>query len=446
MRIVVLVKPVPDPASAGERLGPDGRLDRAADPGHRQRQRRVRPRGGAQAHRGRRRGRDHAPVDGPGERARDPPQGARDGRPPRQSTSPTPRSAARARCRPRRSSRRRFGKLEFDMVFAGIDASDGVGGIVPAAIAAHLGPAVPVVRGADRTRHGEPDRPRPPDQPDRLRPARGAAAGRHRRHAGARRAALPVAEGDHGGARQGDRDPVAGRPRHRSARRSAGPWRRPRSSTRGCRRPAPPPRSSAARPTRVPPASSSSSPSGGSSDGRAVGRRRTGTRRRRWRGSAPRRPRSSAISPRAPGMDAVGIVVGPDPAAGRGGTRDLPAGRLGRHRSGRSRPRLVRRRRRPHRGTPRRRDAGRGVRRGGRRRPRPRRRRLGADRARRARQRDRGDLDRRRAGGRDEHLRREAHHHVRLHGRPRDRHGPAQRHDRRAGRGHGSRRAADDDA
>ena len=32
MRIVVLMKPVPDPASAGERLGPDGRLDRAAIP------------------------------------------------------------------------------------------------------------------------------------------------------------------------------------------------------------------------------------------------------------------------------------------------------------------------------------------------------------------------------------------------------------------------------
>ncbi len=32
MRIVVLVKPVPDPASAGERLGADGRLDRAAVP------------------------------------------------------------------------------------------------------------------------------------------------------------------------------------------------------------------------------------------------------------------------------------------------------------------------------------------------------------------------------------------------------------------------------
>ena len=32
MRIVVLVKPVPDPASGGERLGPDWRLDRAASP------------------------------------------------------------------------------------------------------------------------------------------------------------------------------------------------------------------------------------------------------------------------------------------------------------------------------------------------------------------------------------------------------------------------------
>jgi electron transfer flavoprotein beta subunit len=32
VRIVVLTKPVPDPASGGERLGPDGRLDRAAAP------------------------------------------------------------------------------------------------------------------------------------------------------------------------------------------------------------------------------------------------------------------------------------------------------------------------------------------------------------------------------------------------------------------------------
>ena len=32
MRIVVLTKPVPDPASGGERLGPDGRLVRAGIP------------------------------------------------------------------------------------------------------------------------------------------------------------------------------------------------------------------------------------------------------------------------------------------------------------------------------------------------------------------------------------------------------------------------------
>jgi alkylation response protein AidB-like acyl-CoA dehydrogenase len=32
VHIVVLVKPVPDPASAGDRLGPDGRLDRTAVP------------------------------------------------------------------------------------------------------------------------------------------------------------------------------------------------------------------------------------------------------------------------------------------------------------------------------------------------------------------------------------------------------------------------------
>ncbi len=43
-------------------------------------------------------------------------------------------------------------ELEFDMVFAGIDASDGVGGIVPAAVAAHLG--LPLLSYASRI---EPD-------------------------------------------------------------------------------------------------------------------------------------------------------------------------------------------------------------------------------------------------------------------------------------------------
>jgi electron transfer flavoprotein beta subunit len=32
VRIVVLVKPVPDPAAAAEKIGPDGRLERSASP------------------------------------------------------------------------------------------------------------------------------------------------------------------------------------------------------------------------------------------------------------------------------------------------------------------------------------------------------------------------------------------------------------------------------
>ena len=68
-----------------------------------------------------------------------------------------------------------LGTLEYDMVFAGIDSSDGVGGVVPAAIAAHLGLAVPLVRREDRARYGEPDRPCPAHQRDRLRRARGTA-------------------------------------------------------------------------------------------------------------------------------------------------------------------------------------------------------------------------------------------------------------------------------
>ena len=57
--------------------------------------------------------------------------------------------------------------LEFDLVLAGVDTSDGVGGTVPAAVAAHLG--LPFLSYAARI---EPDEaaahgPRPADQPDR---------------------------------------------------------------------------------------------------------------------------------------------------------------------------------------------------------------------------------------------------------------------------------------
>ena len=55
------------------------------------------------------------------------------------------------------------------------------------------------------------------------------------------------------------------------------------------------------------------------------------------------------------GRDVVGIVIAADPAAGGRGPRHVPAGRLGDHRPGRGRPRLVGRRRRPHRRAARRR-------------------------------------------------------------------------------------------
>ena len=79
MRIVVLVKPVPDPTSASERLGPDGRLDRAAVPavvnGNDEYAleaalKLIEAHGGEVS----------APVDGPRERPRDDAQGAGDGR------------------------------------------------------------------------------------------------------------------------------------------------------------------------------------------------------------------------------------------------------------------------------------------------------------------------------------------------------------------------------
>ena len=90
-------------------------------------------------------------------------------------------------------------------------------------------------------------------------------------HPGARRAALPVAQGDHGRALEGDRDAVARRPRHRPGdRRLARP---PTTAVVGLAQP-PAARarrgSSARRRTRRPPGRRASSPSGGSSDGARI--------------------------------------------------------------------------------------------------------------------------------------------------------------------------------
>lgn len=138
MRIVVLVKPVPDPASAGERLGPDDRLDRAAVP---------------------------AVVNGNDEYVLEAAlklvQAGGDGEITLLAMAPSnapetlrkalamgahrgvhvtdPALAGSCAVTTATVLAAALRELEFDMVFAGIDSSDGVGGIVPAAIAAHLG-------------------------------------------------------------------------------------------------------------------------------------------------------------------------------------------------------------------------------------------------------------------------------------------------------------------
>jgi electron transfer flavoprotein beta subunit len=138
VRIVVLVKPVPDPASAGERLGPDGRLDRAAVP---------------------------AVVNGNDEYVLEAAlkliEGAGEGEITLLSMAPTtapetlrkalamgatravhvtdPALAGSDHVSTAKVLAAALGTLDYDMVFAGIDSSDGVGGVVPAAVAALLG-------------------------------------------------------------------------------------------------------------------------------------------------------------------------------------------------------------------------------------------------------------------------------------------------------------------
>ena len=93
VRIVVLTKPVPDPAAGAERLGPDGRLDRAASPAVVNGNDEYALEAAlklVEAHGGEVR----SCCDGPGRRARDDAQGPRDGRPRAASSSPIRRSRA----------------------------------------------------------------------------------------------------------------------------------------------------------------------------------------------------------------------------------------------------------------------------------------------------------------------------------------------------------------
>jgi electron transfer flavoprotein beta subunit len=152
VRIVVLVKPVPDPASAGERLGPDGRLDRAAIPaivnGNDEyvleaALKLIEAAGGE----GEITLLAMAPANAPETLRKALAMGAH--RAVHVTDHALGGSCAVSTATVLAAA---LGKLEFDMVFAGIDASDGVGGVVPAGVAARLG--LPFLSSAARI---EPD-------------------------------------------------------------------------------------------------------------------------------------------------------------------------------------------------------------------------------------------------------------------------------------------------
>ena len=184
------------------------------------------------------------------------------------------------------------------------------------AIAAHARAAVPV----DTRRGSSPTRPPARVRvrrisADRLRRARGADARPHRLHPGARRAALPVAQGDHGRPIEGDRDAVARRPRRSIRPRSAARSRRRPCSAPRRRRPAARPRSSGGRPPRARARIVEFlADAEAHLMGAHLGRRRAAPTAA-LPGSAPRSRRSPATLGAAAGREVVGIVVarGPGP-------------------------------------------------------------------------------------------------------------------------------------
>jgi electron transfer flavoprotein beta subunit len=138
VRIVVLIKPVPDPASAGERLGPDDRLDRAAVPavvnGNDEYVLEAALKLVEAAGEGEITLLSMAPANAPETLRKALAMGAHRG-----VHVTDPALAGSCAVSTARVLATALRELEFDMVFAGIDSSDGVGGIVPAAVAAHLG-------------------------------------------------------------------------------------------------------------------------------------------------------------------------------------------------------------------------------------------------------------------------------------------------------------------
>ena len=160
--------------------------------------------------RGGRRGRGHPPVDGPGQRARDDAQGAGDGRDARRPRDRPGARRLRHASRRRGSWPRRSRRSSSTWCFAGVDTSDGGGGVVPR----RASPPWPGCRTCPTPRRSSPTPRRGTVRVrritrDRLRRARGADAGPHRR---ARR-----------------------RSASRATRRSRGSWPRATRRSRRCR-------------------------------------------------------------------------------------------------------------------------------------------------------------------------------------------------------------------
>ena len=238
MRIVVLVKPVPDPASAGERLGPDGRLDRAAVPavvnGNDEYVLEAALKLVEAAGEGEITLLSMAPTNAPETLRKALAMGAT-----RAVHVTDPALAGSDQSRPRRCWPRRWARSNTTWSSPASTRRMVSAASCPSAVAAHLG--LPYLSYAAKIE---------PDMANRTVRVRRISAtgydvleaplpGDHRRDPGARRAALPVAEGDHGGAQQGDRHEVARRTSGWMRRGSGEPARPPPSSTAGSHRPGP---------------------------------------------------------------------------------------------------------------------------------------------------------------------------------------------------------------
>jgi electron transfer flavoprotein beta subunit len=136
VQIVVLVKPVPDPASGGERLGPDGRLDRAATPAVVNANDEYALEAAlklTEAHGGEVTIVSMAPTSGPETMRKALAMGATRG-----IHITDPALAGSDHVSTARVLAAALKDLQFDLVLSGADTSDGQAGVVPAGVAALL--------------------------------------------------------------------------------------------------------------------------------------------------------------------------------------------------------------------------------------------------------------------------------------------------------------------